>query len=63
MLMDDDLEPTNRPKKPRPLDGMSVEELRTYVDTLKAEIARVETAIAAKSAHLAAAAAFFKQPG
>jgi uncharacterized small protein (DUF1192 family) len=63
MLIDDDLEPRNRPKKPRPLDGMSVDELRTYVDELKAEIARVEAAIGAKSSHLAAADAFFKKPG
>ena len=63
MLMDDDLEPTNRPKKPKPLDGMSVEELRTYIDALKAEITRVEAVMTAKSAHLAAAAALFKQPG
>ena len=60
MLMDDDLEPRNRPKKPRPLDGMSVEELRTYIDDLRAEITRVETALTAKSAHLTAAAALFK---
>ena len=62
MLVDDDLEPTNRPRKPKPLDGMSVDELREYVDALKAEIARAEAAIGAKSAHRAAADAFFKKP-
>ncbi|HLG86163.1 MAG TPA: DUF1192 family protein [Alphaproteobacteria bacterium] len=61
MLMDDDLEPRTGPKKPKPLDGMSVEELRTYIDDLRAEIARAESALASKSAHLAAAAALFKQ--
>ena len=63
MLIDDDLEPKNRPKKPRPLDAMSVEDLEAYVAELKAEILRVEAAIAAKSAHRAAADAFFKKPG
>jgi len=63
MLTDDDLEPKNRPKKPKPLDVMSVDELKAYVDDLRAEIARAEAAIAAKSAHLAAADALFKKPG
>ena len=62
MLIDDDLEPKNRPKKPKPLDAMSVEDLRIYVDELKAEAARAEAAIAAKSAHLAAADALFRKP-
>ena len=63
MLIDDDLEPKNRPKKPKPLDTMSIEDLKAYVDELKAEITRAEAAISAKSAHLAAADAFFKKPG
>ena len=63
MLIDDDLEPTNKPKKPKPLDIMSVDELKAYVEALKAEIARAEAAIAGKSAHLAAADALFKKPG
>ncbi len=63
MLIDDDLEPKNRPKKPKPLDTMSVEELGTYVDELKAEIVRAEAAIAAKTSHLAAAESLFKKPG
>ena len=60
MLIDDDLEPRNAPKKPKPLDTMSVDDLKNYVAALKAEITRAEAAIEAKSAHLAAAAAFFK---
>lgn len=63
MLIDDDLEPKNHPKKPKPLDAMSVDDLKAYVDELKAEVARAEAAIAAKSAHLAAADAFFKKSG
>lgn len=62
MLTDDDNEPRNRPKKPKPLDNMSVEELREYIGALKAEILRVETAMNAKSAHMSAADALFKKP-
>jgi len=56
----DDLEPKRAKPAPRNLDPMSVEELRDYVADLKAEIVRVEANIAAKSAHLAAAAGLFK---
>jgi uncharacterized small protein (DUF1192 family) len=62
MLTDDDLEPRNRPKKPKPLDSMSVDELNAYVADLKAEIDRVEAAIEAKQAHRRAMAALFKTP-
>ena len=62
MLIDEDLEPKGGPKKPKPLDTMSVDDLRSYVADLKAEIVRVEAAIEAKTSHLAAAAAFFKTP-
>lgn len=60
-MLIDDLEPQKQPKKPKPLDAMSVDELRAYIDDLKAEIERVEAAIGSKQAHLAAAAAFFKK--
>ena len=61
MLMDD-LEPQKPVPKPKQLDGMSIEELRAYIDDLRAEIVRVEAAIKAKEAHKLAAAAFFKTP-
>jgi len=60
-----DEEPPPRPKKlliPPVLDSLGVEELRAYIADLQAEIARVETAIAGKQAHAAAAALFFKTP-
>jgi uncharacterized small protein (DUF1192 family) len=62
MLTDDDLEPRNTPKKPRPLDDMSIGDLEAYVAALRAEIARVEAAIEAKKAHKAAMDALFKAP-
>ncbi len=57
----DDLEPLKKKSQPRNLDPMSVEELREYIATLKAEIARVEEKIKAKQSHASAAASFFKK--
>jgi uncharacterized small protein (DUF1192 family) len=48
---------------PPPLDALGVAELSAYIGALEAEITRVRAAIAAKDAHKAAAAAFFKKPG
>ncbi len=62
MLTDDDLEPRKRAGRPRVLDAMSVDELNGYVTDLKAEITRVEAAIEAKRAHMAAMSALFKTP-
>lgn len=57
----DDLEPLRKKPKPRDLDMMSVEELNDYIADMEAEIRRVREKIAAKQAHSAAAAAFFKK--
>ena len=57
----DDLEPRRPRPKPRDLDSLSVEELRDYVATLKAEIVRIEAKIAAKQAHLSGAGGLFKK--
>jgi uncharacterized small protein (DUF1192 family) len=62
MLTDDDEEPRGRPRKPRPLDDLSIGDLNAYVAELQAEIARVEAAITAKQAHMTAVAALFKTP-
>jgi uncharacterized small protein (DUF1192 family) len=62
MLTDDDNESRSRPKKPRPLDNMSIDELNAYVGELQTEIVRVEAAIKAKQAHMTAMAALFKTP-
>jgi len=58
---DDDLpKPAQKLLVPPPLDMLGIDELRAYITALEAEIARVQSVIAAKDAHKAAAAAFFK---
>lgn len=57
----EDLEPRKAKPKPKNLDPLSIDELNDYIAELEAEIARVEQDIAKKSAHLSAAAAFFKK--
>ena len=44
------------------LDALGIEELRDYIDELKAEIARVEADIGRKHGHRSAADAFFRRP-
>jgi uncharacterized small protein (DUF1192 family) len=61
--MFDDLEPQKQTKKPKPLDDMSIDDLKEYVANLEAEIARVEVAIKAKQTHMTAMDALFKKPG
>ena len=58
----EDLEPRNKVKKPKPLDDMSVSDLKEYVAALQAEVTRAEAAIKAKQAHLEAMNALFKTP-
>ena len=43
-----------------PLDPLGVEELHEYIQELRTEIARVEADIARKQSHRSAADAFFK---
>jgi uncharacterized small protein (DUF1192 family) len=57
----DDLEPRKQPAKPKDLSVFSIEDLRGYVELLRAEIARAEDTIAKKSAQLNAAASIFKK--
>ena len=57
----DDLEPLHKKSQLRNLDPMSVDDLREYIATLKAEILRVEEKIKAKQSHASAAASFFKK--
>jgi len=45
-----------------PLDGLGVAELQSYIEELKAEIARAENAIAGKQEHRAVADGFFRKP-
>ena len=56
----EELEPQKKKPTPRNLDVLSVEELNNYIDEMKAEIRRVEEKIAAKKAHINAAAGLFK---
>jgi uncharacterized small protein (DUF1192 family) len=58
----EDLEPTKKIKTPKPLDDMSVADLKEYVAAMQAEIVRVEAAIKAKQTHMAAMDALFKKP-
>ncbi len=57
----DDLEPRKQPAKPKDLSAFSIEDLRSYIDLLKAEISRAEAAIAQKSAQKDAASSIFKK--
>jgi uncharacterized small protein (DUF1192 family) len=45
---------------PMPLDGWDVVDLRDYIEALRAEIARAESAIAARESQRHAAEAFFR---
>lgn len=60
-LSEEDIEPRKKPIPLRPLDKMSVDELRAYIETMKTEIRRVEDEIARKDAHRAAADSFFRK--
>jgi uncharacterized small protein (DUF1192 family) len=57
----DDLEPRKAPSKPKDLSVFSIEDLRAYIDALRAEMVRAEDMIAKKSAQLNAAASIFKK--
>jgi uncharacterized small protein (DUF1192 family) len=57
-------EPLTKRRRLEPLllDSLGIEELRSYIDELRAEIVRVEADIGRKSSHRNAADAFFKRP-
>ncbi len=63
MFSDDDLDPKTKRLKARPLDNMSVPELKDYVAQLKEEIIRAEADMAKKEKSKAAADALFKSGG
>ena len=56
----EELEPRKQKPQPRNLDVMSIEELNNYIEEMRTEIKRVEEKIAAKKAHINAAAGIFK---
>lgn len=59
----EDLEPRKKPVEKRNLEPMSIDELRHYIEQLKAEIVRVEADIARKQSQRSVADSFFKKPG
>ncbi|HNB29152.1 MAG TPA: DUF1192 domain-containing protein [Alphaproteobacteria bacterium] len=56
----EELEPRKQKPQLRNLDVLSIEELNDYIEEMRTEIRRVEEKIAAKKAHLSAAAGLFK---
>ncbi len=60
-MWDDEPPPVPRRVNAVRLEPLGVTELRDYIDELLAEIARVESAIAAKRDHRGIADSFFKQ--
>lgn len=60
MIFDDELDPKTKRPKARPLDNLSVPELRDYAEALKAEAQRVEAEIQKKEKYKSAADALFK---
>ena len=56
----EELEPKKQKPQPRNLDVLSIEELNAYIEEMRTEIKRVEEKIAAKKAHINAAAGLFK---
>lgn len=59
-MIDPDLEPRHAPKKPKPLDNLSIEELEQGIRDMKDEIVRYEKEIAKKKAHRDAVSSLFK---
>lgn len=61
--MEEDLPRPARQFSPPALDRWDVAELRAYISTLQAEIARAEAAIAKLDSHRSVADALFRRPG
>jgi len=57
----DELEPQKQTKKPTDISGWSAEELKDYIEALKAEIARAEAVIAARAGQINDAESVFKK--
>jgi uncharacterized small protein (DUF1192 family) len=63
MAREEDESPIKRRRlEPLLLDSLGIEELHSYIDELRTEIARVEADIGRKGSHRSAADAFFKRP-
>lgn len=57
----EDLEPRQKPVKPKDLDALGVEELEAYLGELEAEAARVRDKIAQKKDYRAGLDGLFKR--
>ena len=62
MINPDELEPQRKTLKPLDLQQLSVQELRDYILSLEAEIARAEDMIAKKEAHKSGIDSLFGAP-
>jgi uncharacterized small protein (DUF1192 family) len=60
MITDEDTDPKTRRQKPRPLDNLSVPDLRAYLAQLQEEQKRVEAELQKKEKYKNAADSFFK---
>jgi uncharacterized small protein (DUF1192 family) len=58
---EEELEPRRKPRQPKDLTLMGIEELETYIADLEAEIARVQIEITAKRGQRSGAEALFKR--
>lgn len=61
MFADDDLDPKTKRLKPRNLDNLSIDDLKTYINDMQVEIQRVEADIVKKEAHKNAISGLFKK--
>ena len=61
MSFDEDIDPKTKRAKLRPLDIMSVSDLKNYIQHMREEITRVEAEITRKEKHMGAADAVFKK--
>ena len=62
MINPDELEPPRPALKPLDLEQMSVSELKDYIASLEAEIARVRATIAKKESHKSGIESLFGPP-
>jgi uncharacterized small protein (DUF1192 family) len=60
-MFDDDLEPRTKKPKPKDLSLLSVSDLESYIEALRAEIVRAEGEIAGRKKQKSGAEALFKR--
>lgn len=61
MLDTDDLDPPRHIAKPADLQGMSINDLKSYIVSLEAEIERAKSMIAHKESHRSGADSLFSR--